>query len=236
MGSDKSIVNAARISTYQNDEEKTLEQDKRLINYLMKHEHTSPFEMTEFIFHIRMPIFVMRQWVRHRTASLNEISGRYVQLEEECYLPKSKRLLKQSESNFQNSSEVLLDYPIRQDILNSMGLVGNISFHNYKKFITSGLARETARIILPLNTYTEIIWKIDLHNLFRFLRLRMAENAQYEIREYANVISNIIKDIVPMSYEAFEEHILYAKKYSKSEIEKLKKEILDKYPDANLKF
>ncbi len=235
MGSDKDIVDAARISTYQNGVEKTELQDRRLINYLMKNEHTSPFEMAEFKFHVKLPIFVMRQWVRHRTANINEMSGRYVELKNEYYVPDNKRLLKQSESDVQGSSDEQLGYPKCSEIINNMQLVDNIAFHNYDKFIEAGLARETSRIILPLNTYTEMVWKIDLHNLFRFLKLRLDAHAQYEIRVYAKAIADMIKNVVPMSFSAFEEHILYAKKFSYKEYETLKKTILEKYPDADLK-
>ena len=212
MGDDSSIVQAARVSYGKGT--KKLNQDKSLINYLISHRHSTPFEMNEIKFHIKLPIFVARQWIRHRTANVNEYSARYSILDREFYIPKKRDLKPQSKSNNQGrsgnleSEEIELYSKIIKE--NSMR-----SFENYSTLLNSdeegnfinekrnGLARELSRMTLPLNAYTQWYWKIDLHNLMHFLALRFDPHAQYEIRVYAEVMMNIFKKWVPLTYDAF---------------------------------
>ena len=212
MGDDSSIVQAARVSYGKGT--KKLNQDKSLINYLISHRHSTPFEMNEIKFHIKLPIFVARQWIRHRTANVNEYSARYSILDREFYIPKKRDLKPQSKSNNQGrsgnleSEEIELYSKIIKE--NSMR-----SFENYSSLLNSdeegnlinekrnGLARELSRMTLPLNAYTQWYWKIDLHNLMHFLALRFDPHAQYEIRVYAEVMMNIFKKWVPLTYDAF---------------------------------
>ena len=198
MGNDKRIVDAARVSTGRSTRSK--EKDANLIDYLMRNEHTSPFEQVEFAFRIKIPIFVARQWVRHRTASLNEVSGRYTQLSNEFYVPEILR--SQSKTNKQSSSEEFKNDKIINDIKKTQ----KETYDFYETMLNIDVSRELARINLPLSLYTEMMWKIDLHNLFHFLKLRTDKHAQEEIREYANTIEKIIKPIVPMAYESYLNH------------------------------
>lgn len=214
MGDDTSIVQAARVSYGEGT--KSPEQDKKLINYLMKHRHTSPFEMVEFKFHVKLPIFVARQWIRHRTASVNELSGRYTQLKDEYYLPELTRLQTSDKLNKQGSGGEV-DNPVTP-----FGLISTattLADGSYKALLDSSLSKELSRIVLPLSTYTEWYWKIDLHNLFHFLQLRLDSHAQYEIRVYAEAIADIIKEIVPDAYEAFEMYRLNAMTLDKYELD-----------------
>lgn len=191
MGDDTSIVNAARVSY----NSRPVSDDRKLINYLITHEHMSPFEMCEITFHVKAPIFVARQWFRHRTGSYNEISGRYSVLKEEYYVP--EKLYGQSEKNKQSSGEELNVTPYYIDATCMM------IFETYNKLIEMGVSREQARMILPLNTYTEFYFKTDLRNLLHFLELRCSMDAQYEIRQYALAIKDIVKAWVPLTYEAW---------------------------------
>jgi len=220
MGGDSSVVQAARISYGKGT--KTVSKDRGLIRYLMRNEHTSPFEMVELKFHCKMPIFVARQWVRHRTASLNEVSGRYSEMKNEFYIPEPEQINPQSESNKQGRSEKTFPEEKTKGIISSLKEEQMQNYQNYKNMVDEGIARELARINLPLSLYTEWYWKIDLHNLFHFLELRTDKNAQYEIREYANVIFDITKKVAPLSCEAFEDYGLNSVKFSKQEIELLK--------------
>lgn len=201
MGDDSSIVQAARVSY--GGGTKTPEEDEKLIKYLMKMRHTSPFEQVEFKFHCKMPIFVARQWVRHRTASINEYSGRYSAIKDEYYIPKN--IYRQSTTNKQGSGE---EHAASPEMLKDIKNLCEKAFKLYNDMIIVGVAKEQARIILPLNCYTEWYWKIDLHNLLHFLKLRLDITAQYEIREYAKAIETIIKPIIPVTYKAFEKLIL----------------------------
>lgn len=207
MGNDRSIVQAARVSYGQGSKGK--EQDERLLRYLLKNKHTSPFEMCEIKFHIKTPIFIARQWLRHRTANVNEYSGRYSIMSDDFYLPSLEEMKKQSDDNKQGRGEVFSKEEAQeyQDIIRESSLN---SLKEYHKLINdgNGVAKEIARIILPLNIYTEFYWKIDLHNLLHFLELRLHPHAQYEIREYAKTILEIIKEWVPVTYEAFLEYRL----------------------------
>lgn len=212
MGDDERIVTSARIST--NQGVKTPKEDAQLIDYLMRNRHTSPFEQVLFTFHLKMPIFVARQWVRHRTARMNEISGRYVEFEAEFFLPEELRI--QSENNHQ-ASEDGFDPHNNEIMIQHMIAEQNDAKAEYKEYLNHGVARELARINLPLSTYTEFYWNIDLHNLFHFLRLRTHHHAQKEIRDYAEVIANLIQPIVPMAFESWERHERYGVKLSRDE-------------------
>lgn len=198
MGDDTAIVQAARVSYGKGT--KSNRQDESLIRFLMQNKHTSPFEMCEIKFHVKLPLFVARQWLRHRTANVNEYSARYSIFKDEFYEP--DRLCKQDELNKQVSSgdidseEAVL---IKEKINN----INSYCLAEYNDLIERGLARETARIIVPTSVYTEFYWKIDLHNLLHFIKLRNSPHAQYEIREYAKVLHRIIKLWVPFTSKAF---------------------------------
>jgi len=221
MGSDEAIVQAARVSYGKGT--KNVSEDRGLIRYLMRYRHTSPFEMVEFKFHVKLPIFVARQWIRHRTANVNEYSGRYSEMRNEFYLPETEQIRKQSLQNKQGRSDDVLDEALSEEILNKMSEIQSILFKEYETLLDQDLAREIARINLPLSTYTEWYWKIDLHNLFHFLKLRLDEHAQYEIRVYAKQMAEIIKYIVPLAYEAFEDYMLNSIFFSRIELNALGK-------------
>jgi thymidylate synthase (FAD) len=220
MGDDSSIVQAARVSYGKGT--KSIREDRSLIRYLMRNSHTSPFEMVELKFHIRLPIFVARQWIRHRTANVNEYSGRYSEMTSDFYLPEKNQLRTQSTINKQGRSNDLIDESLTDEVIKSMETSQKNSYNEYIKYINQGIAREIARINLPLSSYTEWYWKIDLHNLFRFLKLRLDVHAQYEIRVYAETIANILKQILPISFEAFEDYMLNSITFSSSELYLLK--------------
>lgn len=222
MGSDNSIVQAARVSYGKGT--KKISQDEALIKYLMRHSHTSPFEMCEIKFHVKLPIFVARQWIRHRTANVNEYSARYSILDKEFYVPKPEHIAKQSDNNKQGSGEIF-DPDTAEKIINSLTNDSNFVYSHYEHLIKEGLAREIARSNLTLNYYTQFYWKIDLHNLLHFLRLRVDKHAQYEIRVYAEVMLDIIKKWVPMTYNAFLEYRLESACISKKGLEVIRKSI-----------
>ncbi len=206
MGSDDAIVQAARVS-YGKGTKKSNE-DKGLIRYLMRHRHTTPFEMCEMKFHVKMPIFVARQWVRHRTANINEYSARYSVLEKEFYIPAPEQLASQHQHKKQARGEQL-DDDMHQKIIEVITKNSNDSYHDYEWMINeAGLARELARASLPVNIYTQWYWKIDLHNLLHFIALRKDEHAQYEIRVYADALADIVAQWVPFAYEAFDDYVL----------------------------
>lgn len=202
MGRDESIVQAARVSY--GSGLKTPEQDMKLINYLVKNDHTSPLEMVEFKFHIKCPIYVWRQWIRHRTANVNEISGRYTELKDEFDLTPIDGWRLQSTSNKQGSEGTVSQFVGELLSQEEEKLVGQI-YEFYRQCIASGVAKEQARKILPLSIYTEAYWKIDLHNLLHFLKLRTDSHAQLEIREFADAILEIIEEIVPWTVAAWRE-------------------------------
>ncbi|OQX95902.1 thymidylate synthase (FAD) [candidate division KSB1 bacterium 4572_119] len=231
MGSDEAIVQAARVSYGKGT--KQVSQDRGLIRYLMRHHHTSPFEMVEFKFHCKLPIFVARQWIRHRTASVNEYSLRYSEAVKEFYIPDSDVIRLQSQTNRQGRSEDSVPPEKQKKVLQILEKHNQQAWSDYQEMEQSGLARELARIHLPVSLYTEWYWKIDLHNLMHFLRLRLDPTAQYEIRVYADIIAEITKAAVPISWEAFEDYILFSKTFSKLEFEVLKKalEKLEEQPD-----
>jgi thymidylate synthase (FAD) len=230
MGDDSSIVQAARVSYGQGT--KTIREDKGLINYLLSHAHTSPFEMVEFKFHCKMPIFIARQWIRHRTASVNEISGRYSEMKDEFYVPEIGKVNLQSKDNKQGRGEEL-EIELQKSIIDSMTAEQRTSYNNYQSYLAKGTAKELARIDLPLSLYTEWYWKIDLHNLFHFLRLRLDSHAQYEIRVFGEAMYEIVKECCPIASEAFEEHVLHSKKFSKTEMNVLKS-VLIMYNNSNM--
>lgn len=213
MGNDSAIVQAARVSY--GDGTKTTREDQELINYLLRNKHTSPFEMVEFKFHCKMPIFIARQWVRHRTASINEYSGRYSEMPNEFYVPTHNILGTQSKTNKQgtdgklDTSEVVVQKFYDEQLL---------ARDNYLDKLDMGMSREHARINLPLSQYTEWYWKINLHNLLHFLQLRLDSHAQYEIREYARAIYDLIQPIVPITCEAFKEYRLNSLTFSYKEL------------------
>lgn len=220
MGDDSDIVKAARISTGAST--KTPLEDERLIDYLMEHEHTSPFEMCEIKLKLTMPIFIARQWMRHRMASINEFSGRYSEMKDEFYIPEDFRL--QSKQNHQGS-DGYLDSETNLKFQNELFDHNQSTFEQYRKMIDTGVSRELSRIILPVSTYTSFFWKIDLHNLLKFLRLRMDETAQEEIAAYAEEIWEIVKVWVPATAKSFETHFLKSIKLSHSEVSTLKNAI-----------
>lgn len=231
MGTDSSIVQAARVSYGAGT--KHVSQDRGLIFYLMRHRHTSTFEMCEIKFHIKLPIFVARQWIRHRTANVNECSARYSILPNEFYLPSREHLAVQSVQNRQGRSQMLTNEEADR-VLEILEEDSNRCYSHYQEMLNEDsngntldeskpkLARELARLNLTLNCYTEWYWKIDLHNLLHFLRLRCAKGSQYEIRAYADVILDIVKKWVPLTYDAFVEYCVGGTYVSKKGIEVLK--------------
>lgn len=206
LGSDQRIVQSARVSYGEGT--KTYRQDKGLINYLLRNDHTSPFEQVVFTFHLKMPIFVARQWVRHRTARMNEISGRYSVMKDECYIPSDANIALQSEDNKQGRKNEPVDAETAAKVKEIMAEDQKRVFENYHALLDMGIAREISRIDLPLSLYTEFYWQIDLHNLFHFLALRLDGHAQFEIREYAKVLIEMVRAVCPIAAEAFENHKL----------------------------
>ena len=212
MGDDTSIVQAARVSYGKGT--KKVSTDSGLIKYLMRHWHSTPFEMCEIKYHIKLPIFIARQWIRHRTANVNEYSARYSILDKEFYLPDTKHLAAQSKNNRQGRGDII-EGDQANEVLNLLKNDAERTYDNYEKMLNerydgsvidekrSGLARELARMNLTLNTYTQWYWKTDLLNLMNFLRLRADAHAQYEIRAYADVMLDTLKKWVPITYDAF---------------------------------
>jgi len=188
---------------------------------LMKNWHTSPFEQVILTFHTKMPIFVARQWVRHRTARLNEISGRYSIMKDEFYVPAPEHIRPQSTDNKQGRSEERYTAEEEREIAGLFETEQRQVYANYERLLEKNLARELARNNLPLSLYTEWYWQIDLHNLFHFLRLRMDAHAQYEIRAYAEAMAKCAQAVAPLAYEAFEEHILGSVSFSRAECQAL---------------
>lgn len=248
MGDDSSIVQAARVSYGKGT--KTIHEDRGLIRYLIRNKHTSPLEMCEFVFHLKMPIFVHNQLVRHRTASMNVTSGRYSEMPDEFYVPTENMVTFQSSVNKQGGSDdIITPLNIKNpddwwDCLSAEEVASTWSWadifsdeqeivrKNYERYLNSGMRKELARINLPLSQYTELYWKIDLHNLFHFLRLRLDGHAQYEIRVYAEAIYKIIQNIVPIACEAFDDYILSSVSFSKIELQAL--EELINLSEANI--
>ncbi|CAN1507928.1 THY1 Predicted alternative thymidylate synthase [Paracoccaceae bacterium] len=207
MGDDAAIVQAARVSYGAGT--KHVQNDEGLIRYLMRHWHSTPFEMCEVKLHVKLPVFVARQWIRHRTANVNEYSARYSILDREFYIPAPEQLAAQSVVNNQGRGEVLTGEESAR-VLEMLKSDANRAYDHYEAMLSQdgqqGLARELARMNLPANIYTQWYWKVDLHNLFHFLRLRADPHAQYEIRVYAEAIAACVKDWVPLAYAAFEDY------------------------------
>jgi thymidylate synthase (FAD) len=234
MGADSAVVQAARVSYGRGT--KATREDRGLIRYLMRHWHTTPFEMCEIKLHIKLPIFIARQWIRHRTANVNEYSARYSILDKEFYLPAPEQLAVQSSTNRQGRGPTL-DATESEEVLRVLREDSERNFRNYQWLLNeddqgapidperSGLTRELARIGLSLNTYTQWYWKTDLHNLLHFLRLRADTHAQYEIRAYAEQMLEILKLWVPLTFEAFQDYQLNAVNLSASAVEVLRRRL-----------
>ena len=209
MGDDAAICQAARVSYGKGT--KSVQNDEGLIRYLMRHWHSTPFEMCEVKLHIKLPVFVARQWIRHRTANVNEYSARYSILDREFYIPAPEHIAAQSSVNNQGRGEALTGEEAAR-VLDILKSDSTRSYDNYQSMISDdgqqGLARELARMNLPANIYTQWYWKVDLHNLLHFLRLRADAHAQYEIRVYADSMCSIVADWVPFAYAAFEDYRL----------------------------
>jgi thymidylate synthase (FAD) len=255
MGDDAAIVQAARVSYGKGTKQVT--NDRGLINYLMRHRHTSPFEMCELKLHIKLPVFIARQWIRHRTANVNEYSARYSVLDREFYLPDQEFLRLQKEerrravpaqaslfetgesatpqvtaaqsSTNKQGREGVLEADAAASVLKEINAISGRSFTVYEKLLGDeerpGIARELARMVLPLNTYTQWYWKIDLHNLLHFLRLRHDAHAQYEIRAYAEVLFGIVQRWVPLTARAFEEHRLNGAELSATALDVIRRRL-----------
>jgi len=225
MGDDEEVENSARISYGEGT--RKVNQTRNLVRYLMRHKHTSPFEMCEVKFHLKLPIFIMRQLVRHRTANLNEYSGRYSVMSNEFYLPEGDYLAKQSTTNSQGRGEVLEQQGLLQFEFNRIYDGASMA---YQVLLEEDLSREVARAVLPVANYTECIWKIDLHNFFHFVKLRSDDHAQREIRDYADAMYELVKPNFPICCEAFEDYIQGATTFSKQEMGVIK-ELLE-YADT----
>ena len=205
LGNDSRIVSAARVSYGKGT--KTFREDKGLINYLLRNDHTSPFEQIVMTFHVKLPIFVARQWIRHRTARVNEISGRYSVMKNEFYLPSTADIAFQSDDNKQGRATTAVPPKVQKQVQGILEKYQNELYEKYEEMLEYNIARELARINLPLSLYTEWYWQIDLHNLFHFLALRLDPHAQMEIRAYAEVINKIARYVCPIAFDAFDEHI-----------------------------
>ena len=232
MGDDSSIVQSARVSYGKGT--KKVSTDEGLIKYLMRHWHSTPFEMCEIKYHVKLPIFIARQWIRHRTANVNEYSARYSILDKEFYIPSVENLASQSQVNKQGRAESLSSEEAEK-VIALLKNDAEQTYRNYEVMLNEnsegetlddgsmGIARELARMNLTLNTYTQWYWKIDLNNLLHFLALRADAHAQYEIRVYADIILDIVKKWVPVTYEAFEDYRVGGTQLSAKEILILKK-------------
>ncbi len=215
LGGDARIVQSARVSYGEGT--KSYRKDAALIDYLLRNEHTSPFEQVVLTFHTKMPVFVARQWVRHRMARLNEISGRYSVMKDEFYLPAGSEIALQSEDNKQGRSDEPVSPEDQALITEALESGQRDAYAAYSELLDRGVARELARINLPLSLYTEWYWQIDLHNLFHFLKLRMDSHAQSEIRAYATVMFDLARRVCPAACDSFENHVLGAVRFSGEE-------------------
>jgi len=225
MGSDGDIADAARVSYGKGT--RAVSDNRNLIRYLVRHKHTSPLEMASVKFHLKLPIFVMRQLVRHRTAKINEYSGRYSVMSDDCYIPEVEYLQPQSQINKQGRGGELSEgwknkyKTMIKDITNKATICYGLLVGN-KTLGHGGLSRELSRIVLPVSNYTECYWKIDLHNFFHFCRLRMDSHAQQEIQDYAKAMYELVKPHFPIAVEAFEDYSLYNTSFSRMEMNVLK--------------
>lgn len=220
MGTDERIVQAARVSYGKGT--KTVREDSALIDYLLRNQHTSPFEQVILTFHVKLPIFVARQWIRHRTAHLNEISGRYSILKNEFYVPAKEDVALQGINNKQGRKDEPVSDELSHAVITSMIEQQENAYTNYETLLDKNIARELSRINLPLSTYTEWYWQLDLHNLFHFLKLRLDVHAQKEIRVYAEVIFQICKTVAPIACASFEQHQKNGVNFSQNELEALR--------------
>ena len=228
MGGYGAIVQAARVS-YGKGTSK-MSQDRGLIRYLMRHRHTTPFEMVEFKFHCKMPIFVARQWVRHRTANINEYSLRYSEARDEFYYPELENIQFQSSLNKQGrSGEVPPE--LKQKVLDYFKENSERSFALYQELNKAGVARELARSLLPVNIYTEWYWKNDLHNLLHFIGLRSDSHAQYEIRVFSDAMAHYVKEKAPFAWEAYQDYVVHGMRFSKIEKGLLEKQLPERVID-----
>jgi thymidylate synthase (FAD) len=238
MGDDEAIVQAARVSYGRGT--KSVQSDAGLISYLMRHRHSTPFEMCEIKYHVKLPVFVARQWIRHRTANVNEYSARYSILDREFYIPAPEQLAAQSVSNRQGRGDVL-EGEEAQWVLDTLKGDADQTYRHYETMLNEGengdperqgLARELARMNLPLNIYTQWYWKVDLHNLFHFLSLRADPHAQYEIRVYAEAMLETVKRWVPLAYDAFVENRMGGASLTAGQIAVLKRMLAGESIDA----
>ncbi|HEX9989457.1 MAG TPA: FAD-dependent thymidylate synthase [Chloroflexia bacterium] len=216
MGSDQSIVQAARVSYAGGT--KSVREDRGLIRYLLRHDHTTPFEMVVLKFHIKAPVFVVRQWLRHRTASVNEESARYSIMREEFHVPAWGDVGYQSKDNKQGRSDDVVPAELVERFLAYLKENRETAYAQYESFLEDNIARELARVVLPLSVYTQFYWQMNLHNLLHFLRLRMDPHAQKEIRDFANQVAVCTQAVAPAAWEAFEEYKLHGKSFSRSEL------------------
>ena len=222
MGDDAAVVQAARVSYGEGT--KTVLEDAGLIEYLLEHRHTTPFEMGEIKLHVKLPIFVARQWIRHRTANVNEYSARYSEMHNEFYVPERSQVQAQSTSNKQGRDGQLSEEEI-DEFIGALHIENQSSWDSYQRALGNGVAREMARMVLPLNVYTSWYWKIDLHNLMHFLALRCDEHAQWEIRQYASKILCIMILWVPHTARAFEKHVLGGTRLSRPALQVVRRMI-----------
>lgn len=232
MGDDAAVVDCARRSYGKGT--KTINEDRGLIRTLLRDRHTSPLECVHFTFYVKLPIFVSNQWVRHRTWSFNQLSGRYSEMPDEFYVPKEEHVTKQDPINKQGGINEVIQLPCSSEVKDGINTWSDCfefeqagATTNYKMFLKAGMRRELARINLPLSQYTEMYATCDLHNLLHFLKLRLDKHAQYEIRVYAEAILELIRPIVPIIIEAFEDYILNGMTLSRQEIEILKEFLQD---------
>ena len=228
MGGDDAIVQSARVS-YGKGTSK-VSQDRGLIRYLMRHRHTTPFEMVEFKFHCKMPIFVARQWVRHRTANINEYSLRYSEARDEFYYPDPDNIEFQSALNKQGRMGEV-DSELKQKVQRYFKEISERSFEIYSELNEAGVARELARAVLPVNLYTEWYWKNDLHNLLHFIGLRSDGHAQYEIRVFSDAMASYVKKVAPFAWEAYQDYVVKGMRFSKIEQNLLERKLPDRVID-----
>jgi len=233
MGDDSAVVQAARVSYGRGT--KKVSEDRGLIRYLMRHWHSTPFEMCEMKFHIKLPIFIARQWIRHRTANVNEYSARYSIMDKEFYIPKAEHLSPQSKKNHQGRSTDALSPAEAARVLEILKNDSLQCYDHYEELMNtdaagnvldeskSGIARELARMNLTMNYYTQWYWKIDLHNFLHFLKLRVDSHAQWEIQEYGRVMAGMLKRVAPLSYEAFIDYDVCGAKFSRMEFDALRR-------------
>ena len=231
MGDDAAVVQAARVSYGRGT--KSVQNDEGLIRYLMRHWHSTPFEMCELKLHVKLPVFVARQWIRHRTANVNEYSARYSILDREFYVPAPEHLAAQSEQNNQGRGAVLEGEEAAR-VLRWLREDADRSYDRYEAMLSEtgpdggpqqGLARELARMNLPASIYTQWYWKADLHNLLHFLRLRADPHAQWEIRAYADAICEVVRDWVPLTWRAFEDYRLGGVHLSRQAVDCLRRRL-----------